>query len=144
MRLADTSAWVWTRAVGGQLRAELDEAVIAGEIATCAIVKLELLYSARSPGEFTTLRAELDELPDCSIGTEQIQRALEVYGQLASQGGLHQRSVRQPDLLIATAAEAAGVPVLHYDEDYDRITAITGQPTDWLAPRGSLKPRKRS
>ena len=62
MRLADTSAWVWTRAVGGQLRAEFDEAVIAGELATCAIVKLELLYSARSPTEFTTLRADLDEL----------------------------------------------------------------------------------
>jgi predicted nucleic acid-binding protein len=144
VRLADTSAWVWTRAVGRELRAEFDEAVIAGEIATCAIVKLELLYSARSPAEFTTLRADLDELHDCPIGAEQMQRALEVYGQLANQGGLHQRSVRQPDLLIATAAEAAGVPVLHYDEDYDRITAITGQPTDWLAPRGSLKPRKRS
>lgn len=144
MRLADTSAWVWTRAVGGELRAEFDEAVMVGEIATCAIVKLELLYSARNPAEFSTLRDDLDELPDCPIGTEQLQRALDVYGQLANQGALHQRSVRHPDLLIATAAEAAGVAVLHYDEDYDRITAITCQATDWLAPRGSLRPHKRS
>lgn len=42
-----------------------------------------------------------------------------------------------PDLLIAAAAEAAGVPILHYDEDYDRIAAITGQPAEWLAPRGT-------
>jgi hypothetical protein len=28
--------------------------------------------------------------------------------------------------------------VLHYDEDYDRIAAITGQEVRWLAPRGSL------
>lgn len=41
------------------------------------------------------------------------------------------------DLLIA-AAEAAGVTLLHYDEDYDRIAAVTGQPTRWIAPRGSV------
>jgi predicted nucleic acid-binding protein len=46
--------------------------------------------------------------------------------------------VKHPDLLIAAAAEATGVAVLHYDEDYERIAAITGQPTRWLAPAGSL------
>ena len=29
--------------------------------------------------------------------------------------------------------------LLHYDEDYDRIAEITGQPTRWLAPSGSLR-----
>lgn len=144
MRLADTSAWVWTRAVGGRLRAEFDQEVIAGEIAICAIVKLELLYSARNPTEFIALRADLDSLPDCPVGTEQMRRALDVYGLLANLGGLHQRSVRHPDLLIATAAEAADIPILHYDEDYDRIAAITGQPAEWLAPRGTLNPSARS
>lgn len=144
MRLADTSAWVWTRAIGGELRAAFDDAVIAGDIATCAIVKLELLYSARNPTEFAAVRADLDQLPDCPIGSDQLRRALDVYELLAHRGGLHQRSVRHPDLMIAAAAEAAGVPVLHYDEDYDRITAITGQATEWLAPRGSLTPRSSS
>jgi beta-glucosidase len=27
--------------------------------------------------------------------------------------------------------------VLHYDEDYDRIASVTGQPTRWVVPRGS-------
>ncbi len=36
------------------------------------------------------------------------------------------------------SAELAGATVLHYDADYDRIAAITGQPTEWVAPRGSL------
>jgi hypothetical protein len=144
VRLADTSAWVWTRAVGSELRAAFDEAVVAGEIATCAIVKLELLYSARNAAELVALRADLDALSDCPIGTEQMQRALDVYELLANLGGLHQRSVRHPDLLIATAAEAAGVPVLHYDEDYDQIAAVTGQPTEWLAPPGTLTPSSSS
>lgn len=139
MRLADTSAWVWTRAVGGDIRARFDEDVVAGEIAVCAMVKLELLYSARNAGEFATLSAELDVLPECRLEADGWDRVLAVYGSLAAQGGLHQRSVRHADLLIAAAAEAAGIAVLHYDEDYDRIAAVTRQPVDWLAPRGSLE-----
>lgn len=138
MELADTSAWAWTRALGGELRRGFDEALVEGEVATCDMVRLELLYSARNAGEFRALRGELDALADCPIGDEQWKRALEVYEQLAQQGGLHHRAVRHPDLLIAAAAEGAGVAVLHYDEDYDRIAAITGQQVRWLAPRGSL------
>ena len=138
MQLADTSAWVWTRAVGGEARAAFDEDVVDGEIATCDMVALELLYSARNATEFTSLRGELDALPNCPIGIGQWKRALEVYEQLARKGGLHHRAVRHPDLLIAAAAEASGIPVLHYDEDYDRVAEITGQEVRWLAPRGSL------
>lgn len=138
MKLADTSAWVWARTVGGELRTVFDEDLIDGQIATCDMVQLELLYSTRNATEFNAVRSELDALPNYQIGIEQWQRALEVYEQLAQQGGLHHRSVRHPDLLIAAAAEAAGIPVLHYDEDYDRIAAITGQQIHWLAPRGTL------
>jgi hypothetical protein len=28
--------------------------------------------------------------------------------------------------------------VLHYDDDYDRIAAVTGQPAQWVVPRGSV------
>jgi len=138
VELADTSAWVWTRAVGGELRVAFDEDLVKGQIATCDMVRLELLYSTRNASEFTNLRGELDALPDCPIGVEEWKRALEVYEQLARQGGLHHRSVRHPDLLIAAAADAVGIPVLHYDEDYDRIATITGQDVHWLAPRGTL------
>jgi hypothetical protein len=27
--------------------------------------------------------------------------------------------------------------VLHYDGDYDMIAKVTGQPTEWVVPRGS-------
>lgn len=83
-------------------------------------------------------REALAALPDCPIGPEQWQRALWVYEQLSGQGGAHQRSLKHPDLLVAAAAEAAGVAVLHDDEDYDRIAGITGQAARWLAPAGSL------
>jgi predicted nucleic acid-binding protein len=102
------------------------------------MVRLELLYSARNATEFTSLREDLDALPNCPIGVVERKRALEVYEALARQGGLHHRSVRHPDLLVAAAAEAAGLSVVHYDEDYDRIASVTGQDVRWLAPRGSL------
>jgi predicted nucleic acid-binding protein len=42
-----------------------------------------------------------------------------------------------PDLLIAAAAEIAQLTVLHYDGDYDTISAVTGQPVEWVVPKGS-------
>jgi hypothetical protein len=48
------------------------------------------------------------------------------------------RHFRLPDLIIAATAEEHGATVLHYDADYDRIAAVTGQPAEWIAARGSL------
>jgi hypothetical protein len=31
-----------------------------------------------------------------------------------------------------------GATVLHYAADFDRVAAITGQPTEWVVPKGSL------
>jgi predicted nucleic acid-binding protein len=139
LRLADTSAWVVSRRTDQpDLRAWFDGDLVDGEIATCDMVKLELLYSARNRHELDALAAELDALPDCPVEKPQWRRALEVYAALAAQGGAHQRQVKHADLLIAAAAESAGVEVLHYDEDYERIAAVTGQPHRWVASRGSV------
>jgi predicted nucleic acid-binding protein len=135
--LADTSAWAW-RSRSDALAEEFQAMLGADEIAVCAMVKLELLVAARQGDEFDHIQEEVDALRDCPIGQAQWRRAIQVYRELAHQGGAHQRSVTHPDLLIAAAAEAAGVELLHYDEDFDRIAAITGQPTRWLAPQGSL------
>lgn len=55
------------------------------------------------------------------------RRALDVQGRLWVSGRM--RSVPLPDLLIAAVAERRRVTVIHYDEDYVTIAAITGQPT---------------
>ncbi len=137
MELADTSAWV-VQARSPDVRERFSELLVEGEIAICDMVKLELLAQARNGSDFDRRRQELDDVGYCPIRIEEWERALDVYGALAHRGGAHQRSVKHADLLIAAAAEAAGVPVLHYDEDYDRIAAITGQPTRWIVERGTL------
>ena len=139
MELADTSAWSASRR-DASVRGDFDARVVNGDIATAPMVKLELLHSARNPREFAEMQAELDALPECRIEGAEWVRAIDVYHELCRRGPGNDahRAVSHPDLLIAAAAEAAGVPLLHYDGDYDAIAAVTGQPTRWLAPRGSL------
>ena len=137
IELADSSAWFASRR-SAEVRVDFDERVLRREIATCDAAKLELLFTARNGAELSARRIQLDLLPQCPIGPGEWRRALDVYEVLAHQGGLHHRQVRHPDLLIAAAAESAGLPLLHYDADFDAISAITGQPMRWIAPRGSL------
>lgn len=131
--LADTSAWLWV-----DRNRELNPRVFQPGLLMCDMVMLELLVNARNAAELERRRSELDLLHQAPIGPREWRRAIDVYGALAHQGGAHHRSVKHPDLLIAAAAESADAELLHYDEDFDRIAEVTGQPTRWLAPRGSL------
>jgi predicted nucleic acid-binding protein len=135
--LADTSAWVVSGRVA-ELRLEFDTAVARSAIATCDAVKLELLHGTRNAEEYSATRRRLDLVPQCPIGPAEFRRALDVYERFAHQGGLHHRRVKHADLLVAAAAESAGVTLLHYDQDFDAIAEITAQPTRWIAPKGSL------
>lgn len=139
MVLADTSAWFLSRrSDAAPVKEVLDDLLLAAEIAICDMVRFELVYSTRNAAEMAAALANLDALYDCPIGKREWERALVVYRRLAEQGGAHHRAVGYQDLLIASAAESAGATVLHYDEHFDRIAVITGQPTSWIAPRGSL------
>jgi predicted nucleic acid-binding protein len=41
-------------------------------------------------------------------------------------------------LLTAAVAEHNGALMLHYDADFERIAATTGQPHAWIAPCGTV------
>lgn len=73
--------------------------------------------------------------PRVPVDDAVFDRAIEVQGWLARRG---QHRLPIPDLVIAAAAEASGLDVLHYDGDFDRIAAVTGQPMEWVVPRGSV------
>lgn len=134
--LIDTS--VWHRRSTPSVTDRLAELLAGDEIAITEPIRLEVLYSARSAQEYEVLSRELDGLHPAPCGNPEMRRALEVQRLLAHQGGLHHRSVKIPDLLVAATAELAGLVVLHYDEDYDRVSALTGQPTEWVVPTGSV------
>lgn len=137
MELADTSAWT-NKAKDPEVQRAFDALVAGSEIATCDAVKMELLWSARDHAEFVRRRENLDALARCPIGPQVWRRAIDVFEQLAARGPLHHRQVQLPDLLVAAAAEAAEIPLCHYDADFDLIAEVTGQPVRAIAPLGSL------
>jgi predicted nucleic acid-binding protein len=137
VELADTSAWT-SRYRDPAVAEQFERRAAAGEIATCKVVVLELLYGTRNSADFAETRDGLDVLRDLAIRRREWDRAADVMHALAERGPLHHRQLRFPDLLIAAAAEAAEVPVLHYDRDFELIAEVTGQPVRALAPLGSL------
>jgi predicted nucleic acid-binding protein len=133
--LADKSA-LTRRETRPQVREIVEPLLLAGELATCGIVDLELLFSATSPAVYTELASVLRALPRIAITETIVDRALAVQALLAKSS--QHRAVPLPDLLIAACAESADLTVLHYDSDFDRIATLTGQPTQWVLPRGSV------
>ncbi len=132
--LADTSALA--RLARPAVDAALSPLIEAGQVATCGMVELELLYSSRGPDDYARRRQQLrDGFESLSMPDEVWQRALQVQAELARTSA--HRGAALPDLLIAATAERHGVPVLHYDHDYDLIASITGQSVRWVVPRGT-------
>jgi predicted nucleic acid-binding protein len=119
-----------------EVREALEPLLISAEIATCGIVDLELLYSASSRATYRALAEALRGMPRVDIAEESVKRALEVQAMLAERS--QHRAVPLPDLLVAACAERAGLAVLHYDADFDRIAGLTGQAAQWIVPRGSV------
>ena len=118
------------------VQARLAPVIAAGEAATCAIVELEVLYSTRSRDEHARTRARRQlAYRNIELTGAIFERAIKVQGLLAIQGR-HRLPI--PDLIIAAAAEAARMTVLHYDADFDTIAAVTRQAMVWVAPKGSL------
>ena len=108
---------------------------MAGRFWTCRTVDLEVVYASRAR-DVADVVEERRALPEAPITPAVMDRALQVAAHLASAG--HHRGAKPADLVIAAAAEASGLAVLHYDDDYDRIAAVTNQPTEWIMPKGSL------
>jgi len=133
--LADKSALA-RRRTQARVREVLDPLLLGGEIATCGIVDLEVLFSASSPDNYRDTAEALGGMPRAPLDERCVQRALEVQGLLAERS--QHRAVPLPDLLVAACAELSELVVLHYDADFERIGELTGQRTQWIVPRGSV------
>lgn len=131
--LADKSALARLNHQG--VRDRLGTLLVEGLVATCPIVDLEMLFSARSLVDYEQILSERRALPSYPITQAVTDRAVEVQHGLARRG--HHR-VSLPDLLVAAVAELNDVAVMHYDADYDRIAEVSEQHTQWVAPRGSI------
>lgn len=133
--IADTSARMRTDAP--TVNEQWLIATKADQIRTCTIVTLEMLFTARDADAVEQTELIESTLRQVPI-TASVQRAaIGAIRELSGRGaGAHR--IPPPDILIAAAAQEAGVGVLHYDRHYDRLAEILSFDSVWIAPPGSL------
>ena len=123
--LADTSGLF--RLLQAKTGEAWDEHLAAGVIATCPVVELEFLYSARSLADRLEKQRLFQRLftwvpmPD-----DAYERAREIQQRLTETG--QHRSAGPVDLLISVTAERHRLTVLTDDRDFLTVAAVTGQP----------------
>lgn len=137
--LLDNSAWVRLAvpALDDARAHAIAEALEQRRIGVCLPFLLEAGYSARNASDHDELLRELTALPMLHIDAEVERRAVDAQHQLARAG--HHR-LPPVDLILAALADRHRVGVLHYDRDYDIVTAKTDLRfvSVWLAKRGTL------
>ncbi|HXH57237.1 PIN domain-containing protein [Iamia sp.] len=132
--LGDTSALA---RIGQPVIAErLGPLLEGGLVARCTPTDLEAGFSSTGPASHVTMRRQRSAWPRVAMDQVVLDRAVDVQDDLASRS--QQRGAKIADLLIAAAAEAAGLVVLHYDHDFALIAEVTGQPAEWIVPAGTV------
>lgn len=131
--LLDTS--VLTRLHQTEIRDVVEPLAAAGHAARAGVSDLEIGFSARNAAEWDQLSSALTAFGLVETTARHVQRARAVQRLLAAAS---QRGRKIPDLLVAAAAEESGLVVLHYDADFDLISGVTGQPSQWVTPPGTI------
>lgn len=132
--LVDTS--VLKRLGRPAVREVVEPLAVAGRLGRPRICDLEVGYSARTAAEWDQFVESLAAFEAVDTTAAHVRRALQVQRLLAQRS---QRGRKIPDLLVAAAAEALDVAVLHYDGDFDLIASVTGQRCTWVVPAGSVE-----
>jgi len=116
--LVDTSGWVeFLRATATPADIAVQQA-LAGDIATCDPVRMELLAGARTDQELSSLRSLLSRAVHLPTAAADYEEAALLYRR-ARAAGLTVR--RQIDCLIAAIAIRHSVEVLHADRDFTSL-----------------------
>jgi predicted nucleic acid-binding protein len=131
--LADKSALARFKVplVGERLRPLLEE----GLVASCAIVDLEVLFSSKSMTDYDQILLERRSIHDVPITSEVWELVFTLQRELASRG---QHRLPIPDIIISAAAKSAGLIVLHFDSDFERICSVGGADQEWVVSPGSI------
>lgn len=122
MILVDTSAWIeFLRDTGSPTCLRVDEA-LAGEIAICEAIRMEVLAGGRDGPHMEGLRRMLARAVMISIEPGDFDHAATLYRLCRRRGETVRKLI---DCLIAAVAIRADVPVLHNDSDYETLARHT-------------------
>lgn len=135
--LFDTGVWTWVRDRRfPQLAGWFNAVVEAGLVLVCDLVILELTRLAPNERRAKEVSDRLSAFEAIPMPTGLWLRARQTQLALAASGD--RRRVPPADLLLAATAEEAGVELVHYDRDYERIAGVGELHHEWLVPDGTL------
>jgi predicted nucleic acid-binding protein len=122
--VADTSAWWRAARLPGSLGSLLQDAVRDDRFWITPIVRMEILYSARTSAEFVALELELDALRILRNDRAVADAAMGALAELAERGDGYHRVPLTNALIAAAAAEHGGLAVLHRDAHFGRLAEV--------------------
>jgi predicted nucleic acid-binding protein len=122
--VADTSAWWRAATLPGELGSRLQVAVREERFWITPIVRMEVLYSARTSVEYVGLELELDALRILRNDRAVADAAMSALGELAERGDGYHRVPLTDALIAAAAAEHGGLAVVHRDVHFDRLAEV--------------------
>ena len=131
--LVDTSAFA--RLSQPRVSAAFAPMAAAGRVKICAPVAFELGFTARNAAEHAGIMHRLEAFETAPVTESDHRRALDIQ-QLLARRGRH-RALSLVDALVAAIAENCSLTVLHYDAAFEMVSAVTGQPNQWIVPRGT-------
>jgi predicted nucleic acid-binding protein len=122
--VADTSAWWRAVRLADQLAELLQAAILGDRMLITPIVRMEILYSARTSNEYVALEAELDALRALRNDRSAADAAIGAMRELAARSDGYHRVPPTDALIAAAAAEHGGLAVLHRDAHFDRLAEV--------------------
>jgi predicted nucleic acid-binding protein len=125
--LIDTSAWVeFLRDTGSPICQHVDD-LLAAEIATCDVIRMEVLAGARDEQHLQQLRRLLARASSFPTESVDYEIAAALYRTCRQRGHTVRKLI---DCLIAAVAIRCGVPILHMDADFDILAQHTALQVD--------------
>ena len=122
MILIDTSAWIeFLRDTGSPVCQRVDD-LLATEIASCDVVRMEVLAGARDEQHLQQLRRLLARASTLPTEPVDYDAAAALYRTCRQQGHTVRKLI---DCLIAAVAIRGNVQVLHRDADFDILAQHT-------------------
>lgn len=122
MILVDTSAWIeFLRDTNSPVCQRVDD-LLATDIATCDVVRMEVLAGARDEQHLQQLRRLLARASTLPTEPVDYDAAAALYRTCRQRGHTVRKLI---DCLIAAVAVRGNVPVLHSDADFDMLARHT-------------------
>jgi predicted nucleic acid-binding protein len=122
--IADTSAWWRFSSLPGELAELVKTAMDDDRLWITPIVRMEILYSARSTSEYVALETELDGFRILRNDRAVADAAMSAIDELAEHSDGYHRVPLTDALIAAAAAEHGGVAVLHRDTHFNKLAEV--------------------